>query len=245
MNKENKCINATVKQDIVHVNNDKRDLVIANHQFITNGKGGIEFTQAHILDKAFDWYLKECNTKDGRIVIPNYALLFVTQEDGCDRRRCEAASKTLKYVNYDKISQVRSLWQSVDPIKFVKVGPDRGRGIDISQWLSDEDIIFCIWLYAYENGIIADSYVVDFIKHGKNMSTGLYYLRLIEVAVYKPSGYYEIAFGDRVYSISSGQGFGSQCKGQSLLYSVEQNYAQEIQLNQESEYQFDYPEIGD
>lgn len=244
MNENRKCINATVKQDIVHVNNDKRDLVTANHQFITNGKGGTEFTQAYILDKALDWYLSECNTKDGRIVIPIYTITFVHEEDGIQRRKCEAASKALKYVDYSKIQRVRQLWQSVNPIAFVQAGPDIGRGVDISSWLDDEDIIFSIWLYAYENGVIADSYVIDFNKHGKNMGTGWYYVRLIEVGIYKPSGYYEIALGGRVYSISSGQGFGSQCRGQNFLHSVEQNYVQENNMDSQ-EYQFDYPEIGD
>jgi hypothetical protein len=242
MNKESKSIIASAKQDVVHVNNDKRDLVTANHRYISGGRGGNEFTQAAYLDKALDWYLATFNTIDGKLVIPIYDFRFISNEDGSERMKCKVADKTLKYLDYSKIQRVRELWQSVDPFRFVKVGPDIGRGLNLSEWLTDEDIIFSVWLYAYENGYLHSSYVNQFTKHGKNMGTGLYYLRLIEIGIYKPSGYYEMSFGGRVYSISSGEGYGDPCRGQNFLNMDVQDYAQQLE---DQVVEFDYPQIGD
>lgn len=236
----NQSINATAKQNIIEANDDKRDLVIANHKHIYGGKGGAEFTQAMTWERVSDWYLSNCNMSD-RILIPIYSIQAVLPDEGSMRTKVNVANKTLKYYDYSKIQRIRELWSAVYPVLVTTAGPDVGRGINLQNWLSDEDIMFSVWFYAYENGVVCDSFETVFPAHGKNMTRGLFYLRMEEIAIYKPSGYYEIHYAGRIYSIHSGKGYGEPCVGQSLLQEVAQNQEQNIGYD-DSEYEFEYPQ---
>jgi hypothetical protein len=223
---------------------DYRDIMTAICEY-ERRKGGVEDSLQSKLGVAIRWYHGQVmqSVQQDFLYIPIYRVASLIDDDNRIRFMNDDVQSEIKVEDYNLFLEILDVVKERKGFWVVTEGPDLCRQIVLTEKNLSRDLLFSIFMYAYEEGVLVGStnVLLTYPAHGRKMQRGDFIIQVCDLIVRPHDLAYQMYFSGRVYSIVDREYFTSPQRADK---SIQREQFQEQEFIEQDDVEWDGPELG-